>query len=136
MLFYLLLIENTMPDWDRFEKPPVDVCPQAYCFHWLSAGDWFAPGYYESREVAFRNLQSIVTGGCGCSFGCCTRLDANRGDHDWYEPHEARLLQDGLPWFYFIPDPQHVTDEMRDDYLRESEQLWGRNHWEAQPGTK
>jgi hypothetical protein len=45
-------------------------------------------------------------------------------------------MQDGLPWFYFMAGSQHVTDEMRDDYLRESELLWGRQHWEAQPDTE
>lgn len=116
---------KSLPVWNPFRKPPAGVCPKDYCFHWLPAGSRFAPGVHDSLEEAFSRVQPVLTDQCGCTLGRCVRLDPVNGDGDWYEPCEPRLHQDGLPWFYFIPDSRKVVEELRDDYIRESEALWG-----------
>ncbi len=72
-----------------------------------------------------------VAQGCRCPCGLCTRLDAEQGDHDWYEPHEPNLRQAGLPWFYFIPTPAKLVPDLRTSYIEESEALWGEEHWQS-----
>jgi hypothetical protein len=34
-----------------------------------------------------------------------------------------------LPWFYFVPNPSKVSEDMVDEYIRESEKLWGKDHY-------
>ena len=63
-------------------------------------------------------------GGVACAFGLCTRADAS-GDNDWYEPDQLLLKRGGLPWFYFISGVDNLADEFREQYVRESTQLWG-----------
>jgi hypothetical protein len=63
-------------------------------------------------------------GGCACPFGRCTRLDAVTGDADFYESHGLNLARTGLPWFYFNT-LENLQDEFHEQFLRESEQLWG-----------
>lgn len=89
---------------------------------------------YRSIKEAFIRRDGWVDfpkGGCSCSFGLCTRLDPIAGDHDWYEPCEPALDRDGLPWFYFIPSADKVGAEFRERYLRESEELWGKESGSA-----
>jgi hypothetical protein len=69
-------------------------------------------------------------GQCGSPFGICTRYDAEQGDYDWYEPHEPNLDEAGLPWFYFIANPDKLVPEWRRKYIEETEPLWGKRHWE------
>ena len=57
----------------------------------------------------------------------CRRLDVARGTGDYYEPHELRLEEAGLPWFYFFPNADTIVDEMKDDYARGSKELWGQS---------
>ncbi len=114
----------TLPKWNPFRKPPAGICPRKYCFHWLPAGSWFGPGVYGSLDEALQDLQPVFTDQCGFHLSLCTRLDPVNGDHDCYEPCEPRLYQDGLPWFYFTPSSEGIIDELRDDYIRESETLW------------
>jgi hypothetical protein len=119
-----------MTTWNLATKPPATTCPQHYCFFWREAGDWTSPGLYLNLEEALQNLQPVQRIGCGCSFGRCTRLEPVNGDHDWYEPAEPILEQDGLPWFYFIPSPDKLA-ELREKYIVESEALWGKEHWKS-----
>ncbi|HVK16522.1 MAG TPA: hypothetical protein VM533_06205 [Fimbriiglobus sp.] len=83
---------------------------------------------YQSFDEAIVRCDDWVEfprGGCACGFGVCTRLDPVAGDHDWYEPCEPALERDGLPWFYFIPSVDKLAPEFHEQYLRESQALWG-----------
>ena len=116
--------------WDPRTKPPADLCPRKYCFHWVAPG-----GAADISGRSYRTLQEAVTrrddwvefpqGGCACTFGVCTRLDPVAGDRDWYESCEPALAQDGLPWFYFISAIDNLDPELHEQYLQESRELWG-----------
>ncbi len=110
--------------WDRAVKPPADVCPQQFCFEWLEAGSWSAPGLYANLETALEATVKIENGACGCTSGRCSRIDP-QSTQDCYEPHEPCLEAAGLPWFFFIPDADKLVEELRDDYIAESQALWG-----------
>jgi hypothetical protein len=118
-----------MMEWDKHERPPVGVCPQEYCFHWVVPGGMTSPPgrKYKSTLEAFQDSKNWLAwpeGGCACEKGCCTRLDPVNGDRDYYEAHDLRLEAAGLPWFYF-----NTLENLRADYherfLRESQELWG-----------
>jgi hypothetical protein len=116
--------------WDKHTKPPADLCPEIYCFHWVPAGgaaDLSGRTYSSFQEAVTRRADWIEfpQGGCGCGFGVCTRMDKVAGDHDWYESDNLALKQDGLPWFYFIPSTDNLRTEFHESYLRESQALWG-----------
>src|SRR5947208_7785331 len=112
-------------NWDVKLKPPADICPQEYCFMWV-APDYAADmsgRVYSSMKESLNNRSAWVTfpsGGCGCSFGICTRMDPINGNRDWYEPCGPALERDGLPWYYFIPSPEGLRPARRAQYLRES----------------
>ena len=110
-------------------KPDRQTCPERFCFHWLRSGSQFAAGLYNDLDDALKDMTIAQGDLCGCTFGVCKRLDSINGDHDWYEPHEPALEEIGLPWFYFIPSPEKVVDDIRRAYIRESESLWGVAHW-------
>lgn len=119
--------------WDKKQKPPPDFCPGHYCFFWVPPGGSadMSGATFGSFEEAVRQRSSWTTlpqGGCGCSFGTCTRFDPVAGDRDLYEPHEQALEKDGLPWFYFIASADNVGAEFREAYLRESQVRWGKEN--------
>ncbi len=116
-------------EWKPTEKPDATQCPGRFCWHWLSEGDLFAPGLHANHEEGLRRLQPIGAAHCGCSFGICRRSAPGRGGRDRYEPDEPELERAGLPWFYFLPSPDKIVDELRDRYIAESEALWGEKHW-------
>lgn len=115
--------------WDKHTKPPADVCPQGYCFFWMPAGGRadISRRLYDSVEdaLAHGDWVEFPEGGCNCRWGVCRRFDPVGGDRDWYEPCEPHLERDGLPWFYFVPTVDKLTPDLRDEYLRESQKLWG-----------
>lgn len=115
-----------MKKWNPYEKPPAHVCPQRYCFSWVEKGDFFAPGLYNNVEEALTNTTQAEEGYCGWSLSICTRLDPVNGKADYYEPDESNLAEDGLPWFYFMRDVHAVNHELKEEYIRESEKLWGK----------
>lgn len=83
-----------------------------------------------ARPITFKTPEpASVAAGCRCPFGLCTRLDAEHGDNDWYESHDPNLRAAGLPWFYFYPSPSKLVSGFREEYIRESEALWGEGHW-------
>ena len=88
--------------WKAEMKPAALECPREFCFLWDTSA-----------------------ASCGCPFGLCTRLDSERGKHDFYEPHEPNLARAGLPWFYFIPDADKLANESKEEYEREAKRLWG-----------
>jgi hypothetical protein len=94
--------------WNKLEKPPTSICPREFCFLWS-----------EEDEK------------CDGSFGECCRNANNTGARDLYEPCEPELEKCGLPWFYFIPDTSMLASGRKEDYLRETEQLWGRQRVSA-----
>jgi hypothetical protein len=117
-------------EWDKHTKPPVEVCPGKYCFHWVEPGGAAdmtgrLHGSFEEALARRDEWTAFPQGGCACKFGVCTRLDPVTGDYDWYEPHEPALERDGLPWFYFIPSVAKLVPELQEQYLRESKALWG-----------
>lgn len=90
-----------MSEWDMNKKPPVNVCPKMFCFLW-----------------------SETDSKCRETFGVCNRCVPNKENKDWYEPCEPELKRHGLPWFYFILNPDKLVDELREEYIRESTKLW------------
>ena len=95
-------MEDNMCKWDKFKKPPQNFCPQKFCFIW-----------------------SEEDNNCSESFGSCSRNTGYENQKDWYEPCEPELERYGLPWFYFITSPDKLIDELKEDYIRESNTLWG-----------
>jgi hypothetical protein len=89
-------------NWNKYEKPPVDVCPQSFCFLWSEE-------HQSCRET----------------FGKCRRATFDAQNPDYCEPCEPELEKHGLPWFYFVADAEDLVDERKDEYLRESKELWG-----------
>ena len=92
-----------------YQKPSGKLCPKEFCFEW---------GSLDSTE--FVNHQC-------CSFSKCIRTTKKSDDEDCYEPNEPLLFKNGLPWFYFIPNPKTVID--KEKYILESEAFWGKEHW-------
>ena len=120
-----------MSTFDLLRKPPALLCPQWHCFFWSEAGEWAADGLYAGLDEALERSEPVAQSGCRCALGLCLRADAVNGDRDYYEPHEPRLAEDGLPWFYFITNPMSLIDDLKEVYIRDSEQLWGARHWET-----
>jgi hypothetical protein len=120
-----------MTTFDLLRKPPALLCPQRYCFFWSETGGWAADGLYASLDEALEQMEPVAQGGCRCAFGLCQRADAINGVRDYHEPHEPRLDESGLPWFYFITTPMDVMDDLKEIYIRDSEQLWGARRWET-----
>ena len=105
--------------YDPSQKPDPKVCPRHFCFMWQMA-----------RPITPQTLEPVsVEEGCGCPFGLCTRLDPERGNKDWYSSHDPNLRAAGLPWFYFYPSPANLVPQVQEEYVRESEALWGEGHW-------
>lgn len=120
-----------MTIFDLRRKPSAFLCPQRYCFFWSEAGEWAADGLYANLDEALERLEPVAQSGCRCAFGLCLRADATNGDRDYYEPHEPRLAESGLPWFYFITTPMNLMDDSKEAYIRDSERLWGTRHRET-----
>ena len=113
--------------WNPHTKPPSDVCPERFCFHWAERGDRIdtSGGEYDTFEEAVAAAQTVVFAAqCGCVFGTCSRVTPRSGSRDWYEPNERLLRHAGLPWFYFIPGPEKLAAKFRKQYLSESARLW------------
>ncbi len=97
--------ESLSTHWNPADRPAADICPKQFCFHWLLPG-----GMAETSGRRFKSVRdaaksgfwlSYPDGGCACTYGVCTRLDAESGISDCYEPNEKELAKNGLPWFYF-----------------------------------
>jgi hypothetical protein len=93
--------------WDKHVKPPAHICPKDLCFHW-----------HESENGCSAAVQELLG-------GKCRRDSGNPNDPDIYEPCEPYLEGQGLPWFYFIPNVEGLVFEDWEEYLRESQKLWG-----------
>lgn len=107
-------------DYDPTHKPKSTVCPGQFCFCWQMG-----------KVITSRTPDPLdVAEGCRCPFGPCTRLDPEKGEHDYFENHGPNLHEAGLPWFYFYPSPLSVVSDRRKQYIAESEALWGEKHWE------
>jgi hypothetical protein len=120
-----------MTIFDLHRKPPAHLCPNRYCFFWSVTGSLRAGGLYANLDEALERLEPVAQSGCRCALGLCLRADGANGDRDYYEPHEPRLAESGLPWFYFITTPMSLIDDLKEVYIRDSEQLWGARHWET-----
>ena len=120
-----------MTTFDLLRKPPALLCPQRYCFFWTEAGARAANGLYASLDEALKRLEPVAQSDYRCRHGLCLRADAANGNGDYYEPHEPRLDESGLPWFYFITTPMNVIDDLKEIYIRDPERLWGARHWET-----
>ncbi|MDY7226827.1 hypothetical protein [Hyalangium rubrum] len=94
--------DSSRPTWSPSLKPSPQICPRTFCFHFQPAGSRVAPGLHENVDAALKQALPISEDQCGCSFGVCTRLDALKGDRDWYEPNEPELERAGLPWSFFM----------------------------------
>ena len=82
-------------------------CPEKYCFHWVSIEDKHLPYLYKNIYRAYKTsnkTRPVKKGYCGCSFGVCARLDIEKNNKDWYEPHEPQLEKNGLSHNHFIND--------------------------------
>jgi hypothetical protein len=115
--------------WDPKKRPPLDRCPERYCFHWVTPGGCanISRRAYDSLADSFADHDAWVDfpeGGCACDLGPCIRLSRAAGAKDWYEPHEPALERDGLPWFYFVRE-QSLTRRARRQFERLARVLWG-----------
>jgi hypothetical protein len=93
-----------MDKWNINKKPPEDICPKRFCFLWS-----------EEDNI------------CDEAFGICRRAEPEKSDKDLYEPCEPELDKHGLPWFYFIPNSNKLVRELREEYIKESKKLWGKD---------
>ncbi len=94
-------MSDKLSSWNIHNKPHKTVCPKSFCFLW-----------------------SEVDNKCRATLGICSRNIPDENNKDWYEPCEPELEKHGLPWFYFIPDANHLVDELREEYKRESNKIW------------
>ncbi len=90
------------------KKPTPLKCPEEYCFYWGK-----------------KNLSEPEP---HCTATECIRLNSD-AHSDSYELDEPTLKQNSLPWFYFIPSPELIVEELKEKYIQESEKLWGKEHW-------
>ena len=114
--------------WDPRTKPPSDVCPERFCFHWAERGDRIDSSgeQHDTFDEAVSAAQEVVLAAqCGCVFGTCTRDVSASENRDWYEPNERLLESAGLPWFYFIASSDSIAAQFRERYVSESTELWG-----------
>jgi hypothetical protein len=122
-----------MTKWVPNEKPPPDVCPEEFCFHYAPGGFIvdLTGNRYRNREEALKAIFVVGTqfeeAGCACYFGRCLRDPRGGGEKDYYEPHEPNLRRAGLPKIYFISSEQHIHEKYREEYRREAVKLWGEN---------
>jgi len=128
--------------YDSHEKPSEIVCPQEYCFNWVEIGDRIVTDGENGQTcgsieeaLAKPNFKRVVNSGCNCRDGTCARLSGVKSDTDWYEPSEPALKAEKLPWFFFIPGPSFIVEESREEYISQSEALWGEGHWLNKKGT-
>jgi len=84
-------------------KPDVNKCPKEFCFNWDEGN-----------------------GKCGEDMPTCYRAVQNKINEDYYEPCNPELKKHDLPWFYFIPNAEMLDEEDKEEYLRESTRLWGK----------
>ena len=92
-------------NWDSLKKPPLNICPEEFCFFWKEKGSGFALGLYNNLDEALMAIKPVEKSFCGCNFGKCIRNKENIEFcevNNWYEPSEPVLEKAGLPWFYFI----------------------------------
>lgn len=90
--------------WNVNIKPDEFICPENFCFHWS-----------EDKQK------------CDESLGKCYRCYPNDADcKDLYEPCEPEMEKHNLPWLYFIPNPNKLPVELREEYIIESTKLLGK----------
>lgn len=82
-------MSDLLTRWNIRNKPSKNVCPKEFCFLW-----------------------SEDDNKCNSQFGICKRSIPNENNKDWYEPCEPELEKFGLPWFYFIPNADHLVGEI------------------------
>ncbi len=112
--------------WDLRVKPSPTQCPGRFCFLWVGKDDSFEPpgGLHDSFEEAIKAANVVALQSmCSCP-SRCLRDAVSPGERDLYEPCEPALRAAGLPWFYFVATADSLTDEFREEYLRESKKLW------------
>lgn len=120
-------------NWDPKTRPPPDVCPKHFCFHWAEAGARIdaSGGEYDTFDEAIAAATTLVTTArCASIFGTCSRAEPGAGHEDLYEPNEAALRHAGLPWFFFVSGVESLAEEFHAEFLSQAEQLWG-----TPPGT-
>ena len=82
----------------------LNCCPQIFCFNWIPAGSYYAPGLYNSVNQAMNNLEQCIKGKCSESFSDCFRNPINIMKDkiiDYYEPNEQYLKNIKLNRKYF-----------------------------------
>ncbi len=119
--------QQEMKKWNLYVKPPADECPEDFCFNWAPKGSFVSPGVHRNVTESLKALVPVSEGQCFCPFGFCRRLYPHPTLHDWYEPNEPELERHGLPWFYFIPSLNGLREDLKEEYIRESRRLWGKD---------
>ena len=126
--YWLFTERDTPPKWIASEKPSPTVCPKGLCSMWVAAGGTYCPGLYRSLDEALKDARLVKVSSCQFSQPC-VRNEVTPGKVDAVICHSAILARIGLPWFYFFPRPESVIEELRELYIEESEELWGKRHW-------
>jgi hypothetical protein len=122
-------LNKIVKNWNKKEKPQLNICPERYCFCWVPPGGKadISGKVYDSFEEAVEASNNGVTflkGGCAAPFGPCRRETKKSEDDDCYEPFESVLNKDGLPQLFFC-DPENLIDECVDEYNSMAKKLWG-----------
>lgn len=120
---------NKNEKWNKYTKPPADICPKGFCFNWVPPGGEadMSGKELKSLEVAFESKNQwtkFPEGGCSSGFGICSRLENIPNSSDCYEANEPLLEKHNLPWFYFYPSTQILHEDFHEAYLQESKKIW------------
>ena len=116
--------------WNLRIKPPLDICPEKYCFFWAEIGDRLAAkSAYDSLDEALSSDWTTVENAHCTSERCCREtkehkiISALKTDSDWYEPCEPILNRDGLPDLFFC-NPVNLDSDGLIEYLKMSDDIW------------
>jgi len=117
-----------MKQWNSNQKPPLNICPEHYCFCWVppkGSADLSGKVYdsFEEAVAAAKTGVVFLHGGCAAPFGPCKRISKSEADKDCYEPYNSCLKKADLPELFFC-DPKNLEEEDQVQYASMAKLLW------------